>query len=269
VLPGVYRFSGTPHSYAQDLWAAHLWQGDESALSHATAAVLWEFDGFGGHPVEISSTNRKRCSGFYLSTEVPVVVHRVDDHLISEIMRIDDLPVTSPRRTLLDLAGRKDRRVGRLLDQGLRRNIMEIGDLWIYVEQGWMRGRRGVRILRGLLAERTPGLAPTDSDLELELRRHLDAAGLPEPTHQCPVEIPQATIHIDLSYPDRMLAIEVDGFEAHADKDSFDRDRERDGELSLLGWTVLRFTWAQIRYRHDWVVELIRKHLDRLTPSVR
>jgi very-short-patch-repair endonuclease len=138
---------------------------------------------------------------------------------------------------------------------------LELSSLWLYLEQEWMRGRRGVAILRELLVERTPGKAPTDSELELELRRLIIRSGLPAPTHQYEVKIPQATIHVDLAYPSAKVAIEVDSYSWHMDKESFERDRERDNELSRRGWRVLRFTWAKIRYESSAVIELIKQHL--------
>ena len=260
-LPSVYALAGVPGSWNRQLWAAHLWLGDESAVSHSAAAACWRFDGFRRGSIEISTTvHSKRPSGLATEGHV-IVVHRVDEHLLSEISCIDNLPVTSPRRTLLDLCGRKHPRSGKLLDETLRRQLLEVGDLWLYLEKEWMRGRRGVRILRNLLVERTLEGAPTDSDSELALRREIDRAGLPPPTHQFPVVLPQATIHVDLAYPDVHLAIEVDSYSWHMDKTSFERDRERDAELSLLGWTVLRFTWAQIRFHPGWVIDVIAQHL--------
>lgn len=46
------------------------------------------------------------------------------------------------------------------------------------------------------------------------------------------------------------LVIEIDGFEFHADQQSFRRDRERDRYLELRGYRVLRFTAAEVLY--DW-----------------
>ena len=74
-----------------------------------------------------------------------------------------------------------------------------------------------------------------------------------------------AEVHADLSYPRIRLDVEVDSRSWHLNRVSFERDRERDNELQMLGWTVLRFTWAQIRYRPEWVIDTIRTTIDRLT----
>jgi very-short-patch-repair endonuclease len=45
------------------------------------------------------------------------------------------------------------------------------------------------------------------------------------------------------------------------DRRAFERDRERDNELRAMGWTVLRFTLAVVRYDPDRMTELIRRCL--------
>jgi len=78
-------------------------------------------------------------------------------------------------------------------------------------------------------------------------------AGLPEPTRQYEVRNGDGVVaRIDFAYPDRRLAIELDGFECHTNR--FQRDRSRQNGLVLRGWTVLRFTWADVVERPDYVV---------------
>jgi very-short-patch-repair endonuclease len=45
------------------------------------------------------------------------------------------------------------------------------------------------------------------------------------------------------------------------DRRAFERDRERDNQLRAMGWTVLRFTWAVVRYDPASMVELISRFL--------
>jgi very-short-patch-repair endonuclease len=124
-----------------------------------------------------------------------------------------------------------------------------------------MWGRRGVKQLRQLLIPRTKGLAPTDSDLEILGLRVLTEGRLPQPKTQHPVGLGDYTIHIDLAYPEVKLGIELDSFGFHSDRETFERDRERDLELSLRGWLILHFTWAMLRYAPDDVVDAVHHHL--------
>ena len=53
------------------------------------------------------------------------------------------------------------------------------------------------------------------------------------------------------------LAIEVDGYAYHSGDDRFQRDRTRQNALIAAGWRVLRFTWADLADRPDYVVAQI------------
>ena len=260
-LPGVFAVAGHPGSYERDLMAAALHAGPGSAASVRAASWAWGFDGFGTSLVEISSVGRKKPPRRMPSGR-RLIVHRVDRHLLPEIDDRSGLPVTSVRKTLLDLAGIKHPRVARALDQALRRSLTNLGHIWLLYEEEWIRGRRGVAILRNLLHERTPGRGPTHSDLEdlfLDIVRDF---GLPEPSAQHQLVLDSVTVHVDFAYPEVNLAIECDGFAWHADWIAFERDRERDIGLQRLGWSVLRFTWAKLRYEPAFVAEQVRFHLD-------
>jgi very-short-patch-repair endonuclease len=50
----------------------------------------------------------------------------------------------------------------------------------------------------------------------------------------------------DLAYPRERLLIELDGWSAHGTRRAFHADRRRQNSLVLAGWTLLRFTWADV-----------------------
>ena len=78
--------------------------------------------------------------------------------------------------------------------------------------------------------------------------RVLRAAGLPEPERQFPVQFPTGSVvRIDLAYPRALLGIEADGRIFHSGRDDFRRDRLRSNRLASLGWTLLRYGWADVR----------------------
>ena len=263
-LPRVFRVVGTPPSFEQDVMGVLLWAGDGSAASGITAARLHHLPGFGSDVVEISTVNGKDGRRPCLMSGRTVRVRRVDGHLLPEI-ETGATPITTIRRTLLDLAGGRHPLAESALDRSLVRQRESIGSLWLYIEQEWMRGRRGVRIMRDLLAVRTAGQAPTDSDGELRARRLIADEGLPSPVGQHPVALPLADIHIDLAYPDIKLAIELDSYSWHLNRKAMERDRERDNALQMLGWIVLRFTWAMLRFDPGYVRKTIRETYDMLT----
>lgn len=254
-LPGVLALPGAPESWHRRVMAACLWAGTEAAASHGTAAALMRLPGFSRGPIQLSTTLARKPHG------LPIRVHRVSKHLLSEIVFLDGIPATSPRRTLLDLAGIKHPRVGRALDHLLLKGETSLGHVWLLYEEEWTRGRRGIAILRNLLRERTGGRAPSDSDLADLMWRIVRDYDLPIPAAEYPVALDGYTIHADFAYPDSRVLIELDGYAFHMDREAFERDRERDNDLQALGWRVLRFTWAMLRWQPDRVASTLLAHL--------
>jgi very-short-patch-repair endonuclease len=64
----------------------------------------------------------------------------------------------------------------------------------------------------------------------------------------------------DFSWPDRRLIVEVDGWETHGDRRSFEEDRRRDAMLGAAGWTVIRFTWFHVVREPRFVVATLAAH---------
>ena len=252
----VYAHSGTPITWEGRVMAACLWGGEGSAASYRAAARIWGFVGFEYAPVEISTLNGKRPPGNAFTA------HRMDRFLLEDISRVSGIPTTSVRRTLLDLAGAKARYTSSSLDYSLRLGLTSLGEMWSLYEQEWTRGRRGIAILRALLIERSDGQAPSQSEMETMLGDLIREGDLPKPRRQHPVRIPSGPIYLDFAYPYRRLNLECDSYAWHMDREAFERDRRRDAELQRLGWTVLRFTWSQLKYQGDWVIDQIRYHLE-------
>ena len=66
---------------------------------------------------------------------------------------------------------------------------------------------------------------------------------------------------VDFAWRDVRLVVEVDGYRYHRSPRAFEDDRARDVTLTVAGWTVLRFTWAQVTGRPPWVAGAIRRRL--------
>src|SRR5215210_7260789 len=52
--------------------------------------------------------------------------------------------------------------------------------------------------------------------------------------------------YIDIGFPEKMLAVEIDGREFHSSAADFERDRWRQNDLVNAGWRVLRFTASML-----------------------
>jgi len=99
------------------------------------------------------------------------------------------------------------------------------------------------------------------------LHRLLRSAGLIGWLPNYPVRLGGQSVVLDVAFPTTRLAIEVDGLVWHVDPARFQRDRTRQNELVTAGWTVLRFTWADLTERPDHVVAVVRSTLDRLSAA--
>lgn len=125
-------------------------------------------------------------------------------------------------------------------------------------------GLRGVR--RGTRAlDLSDGRA--ESPPESRLRLRLVLAGL-APVPQFEVfDAGRFLARVDLAFPEVKLAIEDDGREVHERVDVFTRDRQRQNDLVRAGWTVLRFTAADLRFDAAGVVAQVRAVLASRTAA--
>ncbi len=88
---------------------------------------------------------------------------------------------------------------------------------------------------------------------------------LPVPVCQFEVRLGRRLLgRVDFALPDLRLAIEVDGYERHASLQAFQHDRARQNDLVAAGWTVLRFTWDDLRQRPERVAGAVFRVLGAL-----
>ena len=109
------------------------------------------------------------------------------------------------------------------------------------------RGRPGSAVFRTVLNDIGPGLALSESALEVRAMNLLREAGLPTPVQQYPIPWREARNgRVDLAYPSARVLIELDGRRWHSRSDTIDMDHKRDRAAQLAGWRVFRFTWNQL-----------------------
>ncbi len=187
-------------------------------------------------------------------TVPPAGNHRIGGALVHRAVvapedrcRIDGIPTTRVERTLLDLASVVgDDSLERAVEAALRQGLTTCERLERYLAAVARPGRPGVGRFRRVVARASTG-RPTGSELEVMFLQLLRAAGLEEPARQFEVGVDGRRYFLDFAYPQRRLAIELDGREHHR----FDEDRRRQNALVLAGWTVLRFTWADVTERRE------------------
>lgn len=102
----------------------------------------------------------------------------------------------------------------------------------------------------------------TGSVLESVLRVQLVMSGI---TGFLTQVVPGPALRVDFSSPAASLVVEVDGQRWHRDPG---RDQARDNALALLGWRVLRLSWAQVVHGPEQAVADVRAAL-AATPTLR
>jgi len=256
IFPRVYVLATYPHSWEQRAAAALLWAGVNAVASHRTAAALFNLDGVKRGPIDVSVSSARR------SPARDVVVHR---HRLSpgDIGKLGPLRVTTAARTLVDLGAVVDEETVELaLDGALRRKLTTNQRPQIVLARAGGRGHRGAGVLRKLLEARGRDARPTESAAETLCRRIIRKFRLPPAELQYRVRVAGRWRRLDFAYPALKLGIEVDGKEEHMK--SFEDDHDREALLMIDGWTILRFTWRQVRHRPEIVAERVRRVLDRL-----
>jgi len=249
VLPAVYRLSGAPVTWFQKLMAAVLWAGPGAAVSHRAAAALYGLPGFPRDTVEVSTTKPRHSARSW------VLCHRVEEMPGGHLNRWSGIPVTSPDRTLLDLAGTSglDRAVlERCLDEVLRRGLASRFRIDWTVRNARCRGRR---VLRDLLDVRLPGYVPPHGELEAEWLRLVKRSGLPMAEREEELEADGYHGRVDFVWPQFLVAVETDGFRWHTSHHSWQRDLTKRNLLARRGYRFLHVTWEDVMERPREVIE--------------
>ena len=243
-MRGVYAV-GRPELTRSGWWmAAVLFCGPGAALSHRSAAALW---GLGIAPagrIEISVSAVSSARG------LRVRVHRRPTLQADDLATRDGIPLTSPARTLLDLATQLSRgSLERAINEADRLDLVDPDSLRAAIAA--YRGQSGVARLRTVLDRRT--FRMTDSELERRFLPLVAGAGLPLPLTRKQVN----GFRVDFYWPDLGLVVEADGLRYHRTPAQQARDRLRDQTHTAAGLTPLRFTHAQIRFEADRVRETL------------
>lgn len=170
------------------------------------------------------------------------------------------VPVTPPVDTVVACAAQLPLVQAIVIaDSALRRHLCTRADLHAGVEA--LRGVGELASLRQVLRWCD---ARSGSVLESLLRVILCQAGLVPPRTQHVVRDPATGVvqRVDFAWPENRLVVEVDGRRWHDPADRRDTDRRRDNLCARLGWTVLRFTWAEVVHGPAAVVAAVRAALE-------
>jgi very-short-patch-repair endonuclease len=256
VLPRVYRITGASRTGRQAAMAATLWAGDESVVSHRAAGVLWGLDAVETTRVEVTVPYTKA------PRHRAVAVHRTRSLEAVDRDLIHGIPVTSPARTVVDLASAlRGEALVAAVESALRLRLTTHAFIEWRLRALGGKGRKGSAELRRLLDERGRTAAALEYRLEVKLGRLLAASDLPRPVRQHWVEVDGKRFRLDFAWPGRGVAIEADGWDHHGGRVAFVRDHQRLSALAAAGWRVLPVTWEQVTRAPATVVAQVERAL--------
>jgi very-short-patch-repair endonuclease len=203
--------------------------GEGAALSHPSAAALWDMRAIPSGPIHISvptTAGRRGREG--------IAIHRSSTlSRPNQVTVRNQIPVTTAARTLSDL-----------------RRILPRGQ---YMAALGRAARQGL--------DTGPHRYPDDPESS-ELERRMLALCR---RHSLPLPLTQQIIGpytVDFLWPPVNLIVETDGWEAHRTRTAFESDRSRDAWLTAQGYRVLRFTWYQLTEEGPKVARTVRRILD-------
>jgi hypothetical protein len=226
-------------------------------VSHQSAAIIHGFEPIPDSPPSITVSHRSNYSF------PDVVVHQSTDLLEEHVQEINGTRVTTPARTLVDLAKvYGPRRLERVIEHALVTGKVDVEEFVDLVAVLSRKGKRGMKKLHAIINERLVGTVVSDSELERAFYQLIDDAGLPRPTRQFHAPwLKPLNGRVDFAYLLAKIVIEADSRRWHLTFDAFEVDKVRDNAAQIAGWIVLRITWRMIRDEPSEVVRTIREAL--------
>ena len=223
---GVYAVGHRSASLLTAAMAAVLACGPEAAASHTAAGALFRILPRWSAPIDVTAPTKRRHPG--------IRVHR--SHLAETTTR-HGIPVTTPARTLLDLADvLDDRALARAVNEAYVLRLTTPHELTALLARS--PGRRTAR-----LAPHATQTGITRSHLEDCFVRFVKRHKLPMPELNQTV----AGHEVDAVWREQRLVAELDSYTFHATRQAFERDRDRDADLLTAGFATIRVTDRRLK----------------------
>jgi hypothetical protein len=243
---GVYALVAPSALSREGLFLAAVFgAGPGSALSHYSSTELHDVARVRAGLIAVVSTTQRQPSG--------VTVYRCRSLDPRDVTTHKGIPVTTVHRTIVDLADVVQ------IPHELTAVIHEASFKGRFVEPAIhdvmdrLNGRRNLTIVDRAIELHKAGSAGVRSRHELAFFLLVTSAGFPEPlvnTHAYGFER-------DFHWPELRLAVEIDG-PGHTRAPTRDADASRDASLVASGYTVVRFTDAEVKYQPAEVLNRLR-----------
>ena len=239
----LYRLADHPATDRTRARVATLSVGPRAVLS-GLAAAWWL--GVVDDPPSVMTVSAPRSRNGVSVKGVRIVNRTLSD---ADLLVRNDLRVTGIALSVLEGAVEGGVEV---IDTALQKSLITVERLGEAYQR--RRGCVGAAEMGPMIALLETGARSAAERLAVEVMR---GAGL------CcwAANHPSCGYEIDFAFPDRMVAVEIDGFAFHRDAKTFQDDRTRRNALIAAGWTVLNFTWGDLRDRAGYVATSISRAL--------
>jgi hypothetical protein len=208
--------------------------GPGAALSYRSAAELWRIRAGSRARIDVSVPRHRRSTA---RLELHEIRMRPDEVTVE-----GGIPVTTPARTLFDLAAVvPPNHLEAAFHEAEMRRLTSPTSLDALVAR--YPRRRGTGAIQAVLQKHEAiGATVPTSLLERRFLALLAAHDLPRP------HINHLSDHgeMDATWHEHKLVVECDGFASHGTRKAFEADRAKDRQLVVAGWRVIRITWRQL-----------------------
>jgi hypothetical protein len=261
VHEGVFRMLGSVPTWRGDLLAACLAATRPVAVTDRAAAAIYGLPYAHDEAIEILCRRWKR-------TRKPgILVHestRLDE---IDIKEVDGIPVVTPERLILELAGLHPypNAVEKVIQAARRKRLISYGSTVATFERLARRGVPGVRAMRVALERWDPTRRPTQSDMETWLIQILREHGLGEPVTQFVVldDEGQFVAQTDAALPRWKITFEYQSKQEHLDEFQTANDDRRRNRIIGAGYWPLAARYEDVRSGGRALIEEVRRVIRR------
>ena len=239
VTATVLRLMSSPDRFLSRCMALQLHLDERCFLCSATAGRLYGLRSMAEIPIRatVPETTRRNSPPWARLARSSWF----DDS--DSLRRDDNLIVATPLRMLFGLAATLHPfRFTRAAEDAWNLGLISPESAADYLQRHRCRGKNGVTTMHRWLESVVGRQRPAQSGLEQLLIECLATVGLPDPVRQHPIRLATGEmIHLDIAWPDRLLAVEPGAARWHAGTLQQQRDQARDRACGEQGWHVIRF----------------------------
>lgn len=237
----------SPHGLCM---AAILFRGSGALISFQSAVWLWGLERTLEIPVHVSVRWRGHAQD-------AIGLHHCPALRDEDVAETERLPVTAVPRTLLDYASTAKRyRLERAIDRADRLELLDLAAIDRITEE--VHGHRGRGpLLRAMTIYREKGF--TRSGGEKRMLAALADGGVRTPAINNFIE----GFEIDFYWERERFGVELDSWEFHRSRRSFEEDRKRQEDLAMAGIETIRITGTRLRREPRKVAMRVAAHLNR------